>query len=355
MTPGQFIKIVNVLHTGSVFEVFFLRDCRAFATQWRASGGLRGWAPSPSSSGWACSNSCDRCPRVHVHFLSYQCLCIAERSWNDIIDTNICCNVQIVSDLSLKDFPMPNVQEFLQMDAFELNTKSVPLPKIGDIRLPRNQWYFHHANDAHDTAGGDQSAESSASATRDTAHVTASGGSGGGAAVSWRTIVVFFVVIDALWLVSRLARAYATARLILYGTPVFIDADSTAGRRFCVTSATLVSLSLLNVKIGAVVSRSFLCMMLVTMTSPTIDVHSVGDTRRQTSECRRLLHELKEFNFRVGSTGNDKIDSIHCTFWKGALIVRPCSCTNAMQTVILCKWFVACDDRLSLVMTVCRL
>ena len=117
------------------------------------------------------------------------------------------------------------------MDAFELNTKSVPLPKIGDIRLPRNQWYFHHANDAHDTAGGDQSAESSASATRDTAHVTASGGSGGGAAVSWRTIVVFFVVIDALWLVSRLARAYATARLILYGAPVFIDADSSAGRK----------------------------------------------------------------------------------------------------------------------------
>ena len=251
---------------------------------------------------------------------------------------------------------MPNVQEFLQMDSFELNTKSVPLPKIGDIRLPRNQWYFHHgadhANDAHDTASGGQS-ESSTSQTRDAAHVTSGGGggSGGGAAVSWRTIVVFFVVIDALWLVSRLARAYATARLILYGTPVFIDADSTAGRRFCVTSATLVSLSLLNVKIGAVVSRSFLCMMLVTMTSPTIDVHSVGDTRRQTSECRRLLHELKEFNFRVGSTGRVSIDSIHCTFWKRTLIVRPCSCTNAVQTVILCKWFVACDDR----QVVCRL
>ena len=122
------------------------------------------------------------------------------------------------------------------MDAFELNTKSVPLPKIGDIRLPRNQWYFHHgadhANDAHDTASGGQS-ESSTSQTRDAAHVTSGGGggSGGGAAVSWRTIVVFFVVIDALWLVSRLARAYATARLILYGAPVFIDADSSAGRK----------------------------------------------------------------------------------------------------------------------------
>ena len=113
---------------------------------------------------------------------------------------------------------MPNVQKFLQLDSFELNSKPAPLPKIEDIKLPRNQWYFHHGDtdstahaepEAASTMPGESHEENTPNSSR----------------ISWQTLVTFFVVIDVLWFVSRIARAFLTAKLMLYGIPLFIDAE----------------------------------------------------------------------------------------------------------------------------------
>ena len=115
---------------------------------------------------------------------------------------------------------MPNLQMFLQLDKPEINSKPTALPQIKDIKLPRNQWYFHHQQESLDIA----SAQPEAGQSRDDA-VSGSG-------VSWQTILIFFVVVDALWGIHRLVGAYSTAKLMLYGTPVFIEATD---RGECVT------------------------------------------------------------------------------------------------------------------------
>lgn len=53
-----------------------------------------------------------------------------------------------ITELSLQDFPMPSVDDFLNMEKPNVNFQPSPLPKIQDITLPKNQWYFHQTNKA---------------------------------------------------------------------------------------------------------------------------------------------------------------------------------------------------------------
>lgn len=120
------------------------------------------------------------------------------------------------SDLSLKDFPMPNLTEFLKLDIPQTNNKQSSIPRISEITLPRNQWYFHYQKPAGPTpmpsAAKGQQAKFK-----------------GSDIISWSALICILVIIDLVWFVHRMARSYATAKMILYGCPSFIDCKKPSG------------------------------------------------------------------------------------------------------------------------------
>ncbi len=50
------------------------------------------------------------------------------------------------SDLSLENFPMPNLTEFLSLGTPNITSGQTHVPSILDVSLPRNQWYFQYEN-----------------------------------------------------------------------------------------------------------------------------------------------------------------------------------------------------------------
>ena len=121
------------------------------------------------------------------------------------------CHSCLVADLSLKDFPTPNLTEFLNLEIPKTNTKQSNIPRIADITLPRNQWYFHY----EEQPAGPPNPAGSAKGQ----HMKIKGSD----IISWSSLICILVVIDLVWFVHRMARSYATAKMILYGCPSFID------------------------------------------------------------------------------------------------------------------------------------
>ena len=130
-----------------------------------------------------------------------------------------------VVELSLKDFPMPDLQEFLTMENPVVNFEPSPLPKIKDITLPRNQWYFHQTKKPQNEASG-QGDYQQEQAQRVKV--------GGNSIVNWTTVLAFFIAIDSIWFIHRMAKTYATAKMMLYGCPTFIDCRNSHTRK-CMT------------------------------------------------------------------------------------------------------------------------
>ena len=55
-------------------------------------------------------------------------------------------NSPLISDLSLENFPMPNLTEFLSLGSPNISSSQTHVPSILDVSLPRNQWYFQYEN-----------------------------------------------------------------------------------------------------------------------------------------------------------------------------------------------------------------
>ena len=127
---------------------------------------------------------------------------------------------QSFAEFSLRNFPVPNIDDFLQRNETNVNTDPIPLPSLDDVTLPRNQWYFHH----------DESLEyrsaANAEVTSDDRDADADDG-----AVDWQVVVMFLLAVDVAWFVHRLARSVLTARKILNGVEVFVDADQSGAHK----------------------------------------------------------------------------------------------------------------------------
>jgi len=144
------------------------------------------------------------------------------------------CVVVLSSDLSLKDFPLPNLTEFLNVDLPRTSRKPTPIPRASDVVLPRNQWYYQYdrkpAAPAAEGGGGLGSAETAGSAP---VNEPPRGGAGGlvttDSIVGATSLLAVLVAIDIIWFIHRMARTYSTARMILYGCPVYVACRRLAG------------------------------------------------------------------------------------------------------------------------------
>ena len=124
-----------------------------------------------------------------------------------------------VSDLSLKDFPMPNLTEFLNIDLPKTTKKPSAIPRASDVVLPRNQWYYQYDKKPRDPSGSSEN-------TVDREPVKSTKGLFRGDIVGATTLLAVLIAIDLLWFVHRMARTYSTSRMILYGCPVYIACQS---------------------------------------------------------------------------------------------------------------------------------
>jgi len=120
-----------------------------------------------------------------------------------------------ISDLSLKDFPLPNLTEFMNIKLPHVNKQAPDIPRAEDISLPRNQWYYEFEEKANLKRGNNQQRAAPAVGRR--------------AGMSWSMILLILVIIDVIWFVHRMACTYSTAKMILYGCPSFVDCKKTTG------------------------------------------------------------------------------------------------------------------------------
>ncbi|ESO03017.1 hypothetical protein HELRODRAFT_192078 [Helobdella robusta] len=117
---------------------------------------------------------------------------------------------RLVADLSLKDFPMPNLTEFLNTDIPKSWNQPMKIPRASDVILPRNQWYYHYdkkppqptADDENENADDDKKVPQM---------------------MSFTTFIIILMVIDAVWFIHRIARTYFGAQMMLHGCPIFIS------------------------------------------------------------------------------------------------------------------------------------
>jgi len=133
-----------------------------------------------------------------------------------------CC----APDLSLKDFPLPNLTEFLNVDLPKTSHKPTPIPRASDVVLPRNQWYYQYDRkppSAEGEGGGDSDATVSVDEPRAGLLSTDS-------IVGATSLLAVLVAIDIIWFIHRMARTYSTARMILYGCPVYVACRRLAGQ-----------------------------------------------------------------------------------------------------------------------------
>jgi len=119
------------------------------------------------------------------------------------------------TDLSLNDFPLPNVTDFISVATPTLDNvpQTAPSREAAD-ELPRNQWYYqyetntHRRRHHHRPAPGDK---------LDRHRLKFAGVGGSDVTITWVSFMAILVTIDVVWFVHRMARTYSTAKLILYG------------------------------------------------------------------------------------------------------------------------------------------
>lgn len=128
-------------------------------------------------------------------------------------------------DLSLKDFPLPNLTEFLNVDLPKTSHKPTPIPRASDVVLPRNQWYYQYGNKPPSSADdGDGGSEATAPVDEPRSSLLSTD-----SIVGATSLLAVLVAIDIIWFIHRMARTYSTARMILYGCPVYIACRRIAG------------------------------------------------------------------------------------------------------------------------------
>jgi len=132
----------------------------------------------------------------------------------------MCCT----SDLSLKDFPLPNLTEFLNVDLPKTSHKPTPIPRASDVVLPRNQWYYQYDGKPPATAAGDGVEGSEVPVDEPRAGLMSAD-----SLVGATSLLAVLVAIDIIWFIHRIARTYSTARMILYGCPVYVACRRLAG------------------------------------------------------------------------------------------------------------------------------
>jgi hypothetical protein len=132
----------------------------------------------------------------------------------------------VFKDLSLKDFPMPNLTEFLNIDLPKPVKKPSPIPRASDVVLPRNQWYYQYEKKPAVPPALNEPSVASASGGKESG--ARAGGIVSGDIVGATTLLAVLIAIDFLWFVHRMARTYTTARMILYGCPVYITCKRVA-------------------------------------------------------------------------------------------------------------------------------
>jgi len=129
-----------------------------------------------------------------------------------------------VLDLSLKDFPLPNLTEFLNVDLPKTSHKPSPIPRASDVVLPRNQWYYQY--DSKPPAASEDGGGPEMTAPIDEPR---SGLLSTDSIVGATSLLAVLVAIDIIWFIHRMARTYSTARMILYGCPVYVACRRLAG------------------------------------------------------------------------------------------------------------------------------
>ena len=147
---------------------------------------------------------------------------ISELMYKNGADWICCCTL----DLSLKDFPLPNLTEFLNVDLPKTSHKPTPIPRASDVVLPRNQWYYQYDRKPP-SAAGESGGGSEATAPVDEPRA---GLLSTDSIVGATSLLAVLVAIDIIWFIHRMARTYSTARMILYGCPVYVACRRLAGR-----------------------------------------------------------------------------------------------------------------------------
>ena len=134
----------------------------------------------------------------------------------------------LFSDLSLENFPMPNLTDFLSLQVPQTNNRQSNIPSINEINLPRNQWYFQFENRPNPSQP-DAGSLRPKKIRLDTSKL-----------IGWKTLLIMLVFVDILWFVHRMAKTYSTAKMILYGCPYYIDCKKTAGGWSCLQTKDII-------------------------------------------------------------------------------------------------------------------
>jgi len=129
-----------------------------------------------------------------------------------------------LTDLSLNDFPLPNITEFISVvtpPELDDMPKMPPARDPGD-ELPRNQWYYQYESNTHRRRHQHRPTDGS-TIDRHQLKFTVND-----VTVTWVSFVALLVIIDVVWFVHRMARTYSTAKMILYGCTVSSEGIDTA-------------------------------------------------------------------------------------------------------------------------------
>ena len=121
------------------------------------------------------------------------------------------------ADLSLNDFPLPNLTDFVNVATPSLdNVPQTPQPGDANTDLPRNQWYYQYDTNTHRSRHRHRP---TAADTFERHGLKSTGVGGSDVTVTWVSFMAILVAIDVVWFVHRMARTYSTAKMILYGWP----------------------------------------------------------------------------------------------------------------------------------------
>lgn len=110
---------------------------------------------------------------------------------------------------------MPNLTEFMNIKLPGANKPPPEMPRVEDISLPRNQWYYEFEEKPNLNKINNQQREPQSESRS--------------SRMSWSMVLLILVVIDVVWFIHRMACTYSTAKMILYGCPSFVDCKKSAG------------------------------------------------------------------------------------------------------------------------------
>ena len=141
---------------------------------------------------------------------------LCETYYNMYVDYYMNISIRVYTfhaDLSLKNFPLPNLTEFLNIDSYNpssVRNLSENLQQSTDGHsLPRNQWFYQFEKKMPTTFNSGSRLRSDRESRTN-----------GSETLSWTSLIAALVFVDLVWFVHRMARTYSTAKLLLYGTPV---------------------------------------------------------------------------------------------------------------------------------------